>query len=170
MVTNPQRNLIIDPARPTFDPAMLSKRSRIMMYFEDLFKQMRQYQHDYLTTWTAVSRKPLTKMEMQSGNAIAMYDVAESKEDQMQFKLCQLSVFFEFYHQMAMGEHASDELARMLTDVQRAVMADVSCGGLTLNITEKRNQQDVDGPLEKLVTGVVEFTVMYRHAINDPRR
>ena len=163
-------NPILTPPRPTLDPSMLSKRSRIMMYFEDLFKSMRQYENDYLTTWTAVSRKPLTKAEMSSGNAIAMYDVAEQKEDLMQFKHCLLSVFFEFYHQMAMGEHPADELARMLTDVQRAVMSDVTCGGLAINIQEKRNQTDVDGPLEKSITGVVEFTVTYRHAIYDPRR
>jgi hypothetical protein len=71
---------------------------------------------------------------------------------------------------MSVGEHPADVLNQMLTDVQRVFRSDVTCGGLSINIMERKNQIDVDGPLEKCVTGVVEFVVSYRHAADDPRR
>lgn len=163
-------NSILTPPRPVYDPSQLSKRQRIMMFFEDAFLAARQYEDGYQTTWTAVSRKPLTKQEIQSGNAIAFYDVNEAKTPQMQFFLCDLTVFVEFYHTMAIGEHAADVLNQMLTDVQRKLREDITCGGLSYNLLERKNQIDVDGPLEKVVNGVVEFVVTYRHAVDDPRR
>lgn len=163
-------NNIIQPQRPTFDESYLSKRQRIMMYFEDAFLSVRENIDGFTRTWTAVARKPLTNQERQSGNAIALYDLNEVKTPQMQFQFCNLTVYAEFYHQMAVGEHPADVLNMMLTDVQRVFRSDVTCGGLTINVEEKKNQIDVDGPLEKLVTGVVEFVVSYRHAADDPRR
>jgi hypothetical protein len=163
-------NSILNPPRPVSDPAMLSKRLRIMMYYEDLFIGLRANVDQFSRSWTAVSRKPLTKQEMQSGNAIAFYDIGESKTQQMGYNLCELSVFVEFYHAMKIGDHASDELNMMLTDIQRAFRIDINCGNLAINVLEKRSQVDVDGPLEKCVAGVVEFTITYRHAADDPRK
>lgn len=158
------------PQRPTLDPSYLSKRQRIMMWLEDQFLAKRLGIDGYGITWTAVQRRPLSQQEMQSGNAIAMYDLTESKTQQMQFQFCSLTIFAEFYHQMQIGEHPADVLNMMLTDVQRVFREDNTFGGLTIDCLERKNQIDVDGPLEKTVTGVVEFVVTYRHAADDPRR
>ena len=60
-------------------------------------------------------------------------------------------------------------LNRMLLDVQHVANIDRTCGGLTLNVEEVRNELSLDGPGDNVVGGMIEFTVTYRHRASSPR-
>lgn len=146
-----------------------SKRERIMQHLQDRFTAMQVGVNGYSTTWNAVVRRPLTKQETAIGDAVALFDVDEEKTPEIGFYRCSLRIQVEFFCTMLTGDDPSTELNRMLLDVQRCMRTDVTCGGLGFNILELRNELDVDGPADRLVAGVVEFQVQYRHMLDDPR-
>lgn len=146
-----------------------SKRELIMQNLVSRFSAMRVGDNGFSTTWNAVVRRPLTKQETALGDAVAIFDVDEDKTSEIGFYRCSLRVQIEFFCTMLTGDEPSTQLNRMLLDVQRCMRSDVTCGGLAFNILELRNELDVDGPADRLVAGVVEFQVQYRHTLDDPR-
>jgi hypothetical protein len=86
----------------------------------------------------------------------------------MQHMRCDLTVVIEFYCSLMIGDEPATELNKMLLDVQRTIRQDIYCSGLSLNIVESKNELDIDGPTDNLVAGVVEFSVLYRHLVDDP--
>jgi hypothetical protein len=153
------------------DDSTVSRRERIMAYLETIFRQMRSGVNDYTTTWNIVARRPLSKEEVSAvGNALTIFDVAEVKEQEIGYDRCSLTVELEFFYCLKMGDKPSSELNRMLLDIQRKMREDVTSGGLSINVSEERNELDLLGPADRVVAGVVEFTILYRHVINDPRQ
>lgn len=153
------------------DDSTVSRRELIMSYLETAFKRMRSGVDGYTTTWNIVERRPLTKEEVASvGNALAIFDTAEVKVQEIGFDRCSLTVELEFFYCLKMGDKPSKELNRMLLDIQRKMREDVTSGGLSINVSEERNELDLLGPADRVVAGVVEFTILYRHVINDPRQ
>jgi hypothetical protein len=150
-------------------PAPVSRRESILQHVADRFRAMREGQDDYTTTWNAVVRRPLTKAEVSLGNAIGMYDTEEEKVSEIGRYRSTLTVVIEFFHTLKHGEEPSTELNRMLADVQRAMRVDVTCGGLSYNVVETKNELDIDGPADRLVAGIVEFQISYKHTLDDPR-
>jgi hypothetical protein len=151
-------------------PVVPSVREMIMRHFETRFKSVRKGRNGYTTTWNTVTRKPVSKTEISMGDVVGLYDVGEVKTPDMQFTRSSLRVTVEFFCVMKIGDDPSTELNRQLLDVQRLMLSDIYCGGLTLNIVENRNELDIDGPADRVVAGVADFQVLYRHNVHDPRR
>lgn len=148
---------------------LLSKREQIMQHLQQRFSALRAGEDGYTTTWNVVTRRPLTKQEVAMGDAIAIFDTGEEKTAEIGFYRCMLYVSAEFFYALKTGDDPSTELNRLLVDIQRAIRVDVTCGGVAFNMVELRNELDIDGPADRLVAGVVEFQVQYRHLIDDPR-
>lgn len=146
----------------------LSRREQIMLHLVDRFKGLRRNVDNYTTTWNVVVRRPMTNTETQLGDAMGIFDVSERKEFRIGHVDAFLTVNLEFFHKVRDGDEPSTELNRMLLDVQRACRSDINCGGLTINILEMTNELDIEGPTDRLVAGVVEIEIHYRHALNDP--
>lgn len=149
---------------------VLSKRELIMAHLEKRFLEAREGVDEYTNTWNTVVRRPLTKQEVAIGDAIALFDTDEEKTPEIGFYRCALSVSVEFFYSLKAGDNPSTELNRLLLDIQRIMRSDVTCDGLSFNILEVRNELDIDGPADRLVAGVVEFQVQYRHLLDDPRK
>lgn len=146
----------------------ISKRERIMVHLAERFAARQAGVDDALYTWNLVTRRPVSRVEVDMGDTVGIFDIREEKQQQMQHMLCNLTVVVEFYCASMIGDEPSTELNKMLLDVQRTIRADIYCSGLSLNIVESRNELDIDGPTDKLIAGVVEFTVLYRHLVDDP--
>ena len=149
---------------------MPSIREKIMAHLEDRFRDVREGEDGYATTWNVVVRRPMTKTEVGLGKAIGLYDTEEQKTPQIGYMICTLTVICEFFYAMKIGDDAATELGVMLTDIQRTRRSDVTCGGISINIVEVRNELDIDGPADRLVAGACEFQVQYRHSLDDPRQ
>jgi hypothetical protein len=132
------------------------------------FLDLRKGIDNYSTTWNVVVRRPFTNSETQLGDALGIFDVSEEKTVRIGYVDCALSVQVEFFHKVFEGDEPSIELNRMMLDVQRAMRSDITCGGLSINIEEIRNHLDIEGPTDRLVAGVVEWKITYRHSLNDP--
>lgn len=150
--------------------ADLSKREQIMEHLVNRFGDIREGEDGYTTTWNVVARRPMTKAELNLGDALGLFDVEETKTARIGFYDCDLKVVCEFFHVLKLGDEPSTELNRMLCDIQRGMRSDIGCGGLTINIVENSSELDIDGPADRLVAGVVEFQIAYRHALDDPRK
>lgn len=148
----------------------VSMREAIMEHLATRFKNVRAGVDGYSTTWNTVARRPIGKAEINMGNVVGIFDTEEIKTRDMQFTRSQLRVMVEFFYTLKIGDEPSTELNRMLVDVQRLMLSDIYCGGLSLNIVENRNELDIDGPADRIVAGVAEFQVQYRHSVHDPRR
>jgi hypothetical protein len=146
----------------------VGKRERIMQHLLARFAENQAGEDDYTVTWNLITRKPVGRTEVGMGDAIGIFDTRESKVPDMLFMRCHLTVVFEFYCSLQMGDDPATELNRMLLDVQRTLRRDIYCSGLTLNIVETKNELDIDGPGDSLVAGVVEVQVLYRHFVDDP--
>jgi hypothetical protein len=146
-----------------------SLREQIMQHLVQRFVDVRANDDGYTTTWNVVVRRPMTKTEIGMGNAIGLYDTEEEKSALIGYYNSLLTVSVEFYYNSAIGDEPSQELNRMLMDVQRCMRSDPTCAGLTFNIVEVRNELDIDGPSDRLVAGMAEFQVSYRHRLDDPR-
>jgi hypothetical protein len=147
-----------------------SMREQIMEHLATRFKNVRSGADGYTTTWNTVARRPIAVTEIKMGNVLGVFDVSEVKTPDMQFTRSAMRVMVEFFYVMQMGDEPSTELNRMLLDVQRTMLSDIYCGGLSLNTVEIRNELDIDGPADRVVAGVAEFQVLYRHNVHDPRR
>jgi hypothetical protein len=146
-----------------------SLREQIMEHLVRRFEDIREGRDGFKTTWNVVVRRPMTKTEVGMGRALGLYDTDEVKTPQIGHMMCTMSVVCEFFYAMNLGDEPSTELNTMLTDIQRTMRLDVNCSGLSINIVEVRNELDIDGPADRLVAGVCEFQVQYRHSLDDPR-
>jgi hypothetical protein len=68
------------------------------------------------------------------------------------------------------GFDPADELNRLLTAVQLTIAEDRTCSGLVCDILEVQNEIDATGRGSSLVEGAIQWDVVYRHALDDPRR
>jgi|GEM_PF-4705010 len=147
----------------------LSRREQIMRYIVGLFTDMRASVDDYSVTWGAVVRRPLKADEAKLNCAVGVYDVGEEKTAEIGRYRSILSVRIEFFYRPNIGDEPSTELNRLLLDIQRVMRVDHTCGGLTYNVLEVENELDISGPADRLVAGIIEYRVDYKHLLDDPR-
>jgi hypothetical protein len=147
--------------------ADISKRERIMAHLQGAVRPAARCRRRALHVehWLPAAHQPI---EVGMGDTIGLFDVSRVKNQEMQHMRCDLTVVVEFYCALMIGDDPATELNKMLLDVQRTIRADIYCSGLTLNIVESKNELDIDGPTDNLVAGVVEFSVLYRHLVDDP--
>lgn len=149
-----------------------------MRVLQARFEGLREGVDGYSVTWNTVARRPLTDTEQQVGNALAILDTSEAKTEEVGYMRVDLTVLTEFWLKMLEGDVASERLNDALADVQRAMRSDIKTledpsdplTQLTINVTEVRNEFDVDGPGDRLVGGVAQWSVLYRHSPLDPTR
>lgn len=146
----------------------VSKREQIMQHLQKRFEAARAGTDGYSVTWNSVTRRPLSRVEVGMGDAVGLFDMRETKRQEIQHMRCDLSLVIEFYLFMQLGDDPGTELNRMMLDIQRTIRQDIYCSGLTLNIVESKNELDIDGPTDALVAGVVEYLIQYRHLVDDP--
>ena len=147
-----------------------SIRENIMARLEDRFLAMTAGVDGFSTTWKTVSRKPLTKDQIASGDALALFDVAERELKEIGFTLRTLQVAIEFWAVVAPEGSPATALNTLLLDVQREMSADLNMSGLTLNVEQQSSEMAVDGPKDDEVAGVAFYSITYRTKRDDPRK
>lgn len=157
--------------------AELTVRNRIMEHLKERFEGIEAGIDDYTVTWNTIARRPLSDIEMQTGDALALIDRGEAKSEEIGYMRSVMEVLTEFWIRVDFEEDPSVRLNEVLGEVQRTMRSDINSTvttvplcQLTINITEVRNELDVEGPGDNLVGGVVAWEVVYRHQSNDPRK
>lgn len=146
----------------------LPMRERILQHLATRFTSRVEGTNGALLSWDRVTRTPIPANLDGFNAAIGIFDPSEVKRAQMGHNVCLLTVITEFSEKARLGEDAATRLNLLLADVQSTMRADIYCGGLTLNIEEVRNEIDVEGVASKMLNGMVEWTVTYRHRASDP--
>lgn len=150
-------------------------RDRILEHLKGRFEDVVAGVDDHVVTWNTVERRTLTDVEQQLGHALALLDVDEQKQEEIGFMRADLRVITEFWIRLQLGDQPSKQLNLAMADVQRTMRSDihstVSPGcQLTINITEVRNELDIEGPGDDLVGGIIVWSVLYRHNQDDPTK
>ncbi len=154
-----------------------SVRDRIMEALKTRFLAVVLNVGGHVLTWNTVERRSLTDVEMQAGDAISLIDASENKSEEVGFMRSDMTVFTEFWIRLEVGDDPSQHVNNVLADVQLTMRADINTAEvpgdpttcLTINITEVRNETDIDGASDMLVGGVAQWSVLYRHNAQDPR-
>ena len=147
---------------------ILPVRERILQHLATRFTSRVEGTNGAVISWDQVVRTPIPASLNGMNSAIGIFDPAEAKKAQMGHNVCLLTVITEFTEKARLGDEPSTRLNLLLADVQRTMREDIYCGGLTLNIEEVRNEIDVEGVASKMLSGMVEWTVTYRHRASDP--
>lgn len=150
-----------------------SIRDNIIEHLLDRFRNVEAGNDEYTVTWAFVSREPLEKPELISGYTLSLIEGAETNDAEIGATRCKLTLYTEFAIPLAIGDIATVELNRVMTDIQRCMRSDIYCGGptsgLTLNIVKVGDDLDVQAS-GSVVGGIVIWEVQYRHAVDDPRK
>lgn len=151
-------------------PVTLPVRDRILTHLKERFEAVEEGVDDHVITWNTVVRRVLSDSEQQTGDALAIIDGPERKIEEIGHIRCSLQVFTEFWVRLKLGDEPSERLNLVMSDIYRTMRSDINsvvtivppCE-LTLNITEQRNEFDIEGAGDDLVGGVVVWEVLYRH-------
>ncbi len=154
-----------------------SVRDRIMEALKVRFLAVQSNVDGHVITWNTAVRRSLTDIEMQSGDAISLIDASENKSEEVGFIRADMTVFTEFWIRLEVGDDPSQHVNNVLADVQLTMRADINTAEtpgdpttcLTINITEIRNETDIEGASDMTVGGVIQWSVLYRHNKQDPR-
>lgn len=153
----------------TFTPDFpISLRSRIMGEIATRFKNVVAGQNGFTIDWNSVMTQPVNKAQQRAGDTVAIFDVTETKKNEIGYTDCRIGLQIEFYVKNRTGDDPPRLLDQALLDVQRTLFSDITCGGLALNIVEVKNEKDVDGYSDTIVAGVLTAYVAYRHKLNNP--
>ena len=146
----------------------LSVRERVLQHIETRFKSRVTDDAIGKVGWDQVVRTPIPANLNGFNSAVGIFDTTEIKKPMVSHQMCALTVITEFAEKARLGDNPSTRLNALLADVQRTMREDIYCGGLTLNVEEVRNEIDVEGAASQLLSGMVEWTVTYRHRASDP--
>ena len=158
-------------------PETPSLRERILTVLKSRYENIEAGVDGYTITWNRVVRRPLTETEQEAGDALAIIDSAEVKSAEVQHYRSTMTVFTEFWIKLMEGDDPSVRLNLALLDVQRTMLSDIGAletpgdptTQLAVDITEVRNEFDIDSAADRLVGGIVQWEVIYRHSEDDPR-
>lgn len=112
--------------------------------------------------------------------AMAILDTDEVKSPKIQQMVNQLTVSLEFFAWVDQGEDPSSIGNKVMADVQRKMREDLNLTEpddgrplqdrqLSEHVEEVRNQLFIDGYADRKISGVLFYSVTYKHGINDPR-
>ena len=149
-------------------------RNRIMAALKERFLSVQEGVDDHVLTWNTVVRNILTDEQQRMGSAISLVDLSEQKVEEVGFVRSTLRVATEFWITTKLGDEPFHVVNEVLGDVQRTMRLDVqtTVDGVahTLNIVEESNETDIEGAADKLVGGVIIWTIQYRHLPLDPTK
>lgn len=146
----------------------VSVRDQIVRHLETRFRGRKAGVDGANVTWNFVSTLPLTKNKAREGPALGIYDVSERSRPLQGYDLRNLNLVLEFFVPVYEDENAREVLNLYLAEVIRTVGLDPTMGCLALNAEENGNELDIDGTVDKVVSGVVIFDVQYRTRVNNP--
>lgn len=148
----------------------VTHRWKIVEHLRDRFLACKQGRDGRYMTWNVVKTEPILKPDTITGNAIGLYVPRETKEAAVSHTYATLSLATEFHVKIGLGDDAAKIAHLVLGEVESIVLSDINSGGLSLNIVEKGNELDVEGPQgSNLVSGIVFWEVQYRHRVGNPR-
>lgn len=125
----------------------------------------------YSVTWSLVTRRPIKQLAKGKRYALGIYDQEETKRDATLPKVeCTLRVVLEFHVYVAKEQDASEELNRVLGEVERMVRSDIYLGGKVVKMQVTGSEINIDEQYDSQVSGAVFMTMTYRHHHDDPRR
>lgn len=153
----------------TRDPA-LSLRENIAEYWRWKLERIEPGVDGYLIGFDSVVRAPLTKPEHLLRAAAGVIDFREEKRAEIGYYLCTLFLNIEFCVATPLGEQPASALNRALLDIQRCFFSDQTSGGLAYDVREVMSEIQPDSDEDRLGLGVVQFQILYRHRIDDPRK
>jgi hypothetical protein len=152
--------------------AVASLRNQIVDYLVEKIQNITVDCSTYTQDYRVVTRDPISDEHFRSfmpGEAlVGVYDTAEEKTRYMSLTHCHLTIVLEFYYRPKIGQNASEELNRIMSELQYNVIHDYVQGGHAINTEEEGNQIDIDGIYDKIINGSITFRVTYRHALFDP--
>ncbi len=123
----------------------------------------------YSVTWGKIRRAPLTEADEKVKYAIAIHEGAERKQVGVGYYLCTLPIVLEFREYIEQAENPSQELNRVLGDLQRFMSQDNTLGGNAINCIETGNDMYIDNDDTRRGHGALMLDITYRHSIKDPR-
>lgn len=151
----------------------LTIRNRLMNAIKASFEGIVSGQpqaNPYHTKWEKVTRMPLGPLAKGKANALSVLEGPERKTpDVHPFTRSDLTVNLEFHLYVSADEDAAVMLNELMGEVQRRAMEDITWGGLSYDTTETGNDIEIEGELDKQVSGVVFLEIKYKHRITDPR-
>lgn len=149
-------------------------RNRIMAALKERFLDVQEGVDDHVLTWNTVERNLLTDEQQRIGNAISLVDLSETKVEEAGYVRATLTVATEFWIKLKLGDEPSHWVNEVMGDVQRTMREDVKTTvetvEHTLNITEQSNETDIEAAGDKIVGGVVLWSIQYRHLPLDPTK
>ena len=145
-------------------------RERILSNIQLSLSTMRAGVDGYTTTFDVVKRRPLTRSELTYNASASVVDMAEKKDQMIGVYRCRLVVGIEFYVRLALGDVHLIEGTRVVGDVERRLLEDLTCGGNSLNLIASSNELDGAVGGERIVAGIAYFEIVYHHLAQDPRR
>jgi hypothetical protein len=159
-----------------------STRELVLQALETLFKTQEEGQPTGTTTysgfttpnaydfeWTVVQREPLTERETKKRFALAITETDEQKSEQIQCQHCYLQITLEFNALLNRDEVPSSMCSMILSNMARRIREDPTLGGIAINVRETGNTTDVDSWADRMVNGAMFISVLYKHALDDPR-
>lgn len=149
----------------------LSLREQIMQALRQVFLDVREGvgSDPFAFRWDTVVRHPLGDMERKSRYAVALVEGDENKRPLADSTNAFLSVEVNFFARAEPREEPATQLNTILLNIQRAVRQDPMLGGLAIDVREDSNTHTVDSFEDRQLEGSVFYTVIYKHAENDPR-
>ena len=115
-----------------------------------------------------VTREELDHTKKFQGSSLSVSVLSDEYVYQTCYLQCILHVGFEFWYQMEAGNVASTQLGIVAAAIKKSILSDCNLiedgtsAQLAENIRITRDSYDIQGPFEKVVSGFIEFDVIYR--------
>jgi hypothetical protein len=125
----------------------------------------------YTVAWGLISRADLSTFDKGKKYILGVYDTEEEKSEKLYPTVdCSLRVILEFYYRTAVSEVPSEQLNRILGEVERKLREDRTLKGTIYDIVFVGNELDIDSPYDDYVSAMMVIVLKYRHHVDDPRR
>ncbi len=153
-------------------------RLRILDHLKARFLAIQEGVDDHVLTWNVVVVGVLDDIDETMGNALAIMEGNEVKNEEIGFVRCDLRIATEFSLRTELGENNSQAANLVMADIYRTMRSDVHATvstsplcELTIDMREVSNDLDLENTSDRgFVSGVVVWSILYRHQINDPTK
>ncbi len=117
----------------------------------------------------AVGRDPLTDDMVKTHDyTISITDPSERVREAVAVEYRDINLVIEFTGKVYEGDTASVIGNRALGAIQKRIGCDITLEDLALNSVLRGSEIDIEGPFDKVVSGVIVYDVTYRCRANDP--
>ncbi len=145
-------------------------REQVLQYIKSKFEAVTSVGGETNLTWERVVRAPLSDADRKLKTCVSLMEGRERVSEKTLVTDCLLDFSVEFEVRTYIGEDPATFLNLVLCDVRKTMMEDRQCGGLCLHVQEVANETDITSGSDRMVGGIVFFTITYRHMTGDPTR